>query len=115
MRDRVRTLLLTAPESPSDVKARYRAASNLLDPLIVESRAIAEQTDELLRRKEVPPAEFASLHRRVRLLSAESLAVIAEVRSAAADQTITLTEAALEGLTPLPLLPAKPDRNSPFT
>jgi hypothetical protein len=93
MRDTVRTLLLAAtrdPESPSDIKARYQVALSMLDALVVESRAIAEQADELLRRKEVRPAEFASLHSRVRLLSAQSLAVTAEARNAAADQTVTL-------------------------
>ena len=63
---------------------------SMWDALIAESRAIAEQADELLRRKEVPPAEFASLHSRVRLLSAQTLAVTTEARHASADQTITL-------------------------
>jgi hypothetical protein len=95
MRDTVRTLSLAAirdSESPPNVRARYRATLNMWDTLIGESRAIADQADKLLRHKEVPPAEFASLHHRVRLLAAQVLAVTTEVRGAAEDQAIRIAE-----------------------
>jgi hypothetical protein len=88
MRDVVRTLSQAAirdPGSPSDVTARYRVALDMWGALIVECRAIADQADKLLQHKEAPPAEFASLSRRVWLLAAQTLAVTTEVSDAAMD------------------------------